>query len=221
VRIISWMIALGLLGSQGTAAALGEVQGDRVGLCREVITELLNAPDQGVPKALLKECDCIGIFPDVVKGAIGVGARFGRGIVTCRDSTGWSPPAFFTMGGGSFGFQIGGESSDLVLFFMTERSARSLLQSKFTLGGNATVAAGPMGRSAEASTDLKLDAEIYSYATSKGLFAGVSLEGARVGADERSNHDYYGAKVTPKQILFDHQTPKIPSEAKSLIGSLP
>ncbi len=215
------IVVLSLLGSAEIAAATGEAQGDRVGLCREVLTELIEAPDQGVPQALLEKCDCIGIFPDVIKGAMGIGARFGRGIVTCRDSTGWSPPAFFTMGGGSFGFQIGGESSDLVLFFMTERSARSLLQSKFTLGGNASVAAGPMGRSAEASTDLNLDAEIYSYASSKGLFAGVSLEGARIGPDERSNHEFYGAKVTPRQLLFDHQAPNLPTEAKALIGSLP
>ena len=122
----------------------------------------------------------IAVIPGVIKGAFGWGARYGQGVVSCRNKVGvWSPPAFLRLTGGSFGFQIGAEKSDLVLFFMSERGAKSLLESKFTLGGQLSVAAGPVGRTGEASTDLKFDAEIYSYAKSKGLFAGISLEGAR------------------------------------------
>jgi lipid-binding SYLF domain-containing protein len=161
------------------------------------------------------------VFPDVYKGAIGFGARFGRGVVSCRDARGWSPPTFFTMSGGSVGFQLGGESADVVLFFMTDRSARSLLESKFTLGGKASVAAGPLGRSAEAATDLKLDAEIFSYATAKGLFAGVSLEGAMVATDAKSNTKFYGQAIEPKVVLFEHKTPKLPDVARTFIDALP
>src|SRR6185295_14930632 len=177
----------------------------RVRNANDVYRELLKEPDRGVPEALLERCHCIAVIPHVIKGAIGYGARYGRGVISCRDSSGgWSPISFVTLTGGSVGFQIGGESSDFVLFFMTERGARSLISSKFTLGGKASVAAGPVGRSAEASTDLKLDAEIYTYAKAKGLFAGISLEGARLAPDEKANEQYYGAPASARWLLFGH-----------------
>jgi len=188
----------------------------------EVYQELGKSPDHAIPEPLLKDCKCIAIFPHVIKGALVFGARHGRGVVSCRDPQGrWSPPAFFTLSGGSWGLQIGAEASDVVLFFMTERGAKSLLESKFTLGGKLGVAAGPVGRTAEASTDLKLNAEIYSYARSKGLFAGISLEGARLATDGKSIEKYYGEPVETRAILFDHRVPRRPPEAAKLVGALP
>src|SRR6266487_4158120 len=194
----------------------------RVKNATEVYHELLRAPDRGVPEALLKQCRCVAVFPHVIKGALGYGAEYGHGVLSCRDSAGaWSPISFLTLTGGSAGFQIGGESSDFVLFFMTDRGARSLLASKFTLGGKASVAAGPAGRSAQASTDIKLNAEIYSYARAKGLFAGVSLEGARLAPDEKANREFYGARVAPESLLFAHQAPRNPPAAQEFRSALP
>jgi lipid-binding SYLF domain-containing protein len=162
------------------------------------------------------------VIPGVIKGAIGWGARFGLGAISCRSGNGtWSRPSFLRLTGGSFGFQIGGEKSDIVLFFMTERGARSMLESKFTLGGNASIAAGPAGRSGEASTDIKLGAEIYSYAKSRGLFAGLSLEGARLAPDEKANARYYGTGVTAKTLLFEHESTKVPASAEGFRKALP
>ena len=174
-----------------------------------VYTELLSAPDRGVPQELKEKCKCIAVLPHVVKGAFIYGARFGSGIMSCRNAAGtWSPASFIRLTGGSVGPQIGAETSDLVMFFMNERGARSLMTgSKFTLGGTASVAAGPLGRTSEASTDLKLDAEIYTYAKAKGLFAGLALSGARLAADNKANLKFYGRSVTVKQLLFDHNAP--------------
>ena len=188
----------------------------------EVYQELVKAPDRAIPEPLLKDCKCIAIIPHVIKGAFVFGARHGKGIVSCRDSQGrWSPPAFFTLSGGSWGLQIGAEASDVVLFFMTERGAKSLLESKFTLGGTLGVAAGPVGRTAEASTDLKFNAEIYSYARSKGLFAGLSLEGARLAPNKDDIANYYGRGVTYKQLLFEGGPPTVPAEVDAFRKVLP
>lgn len=203
--------------------ALGDARLEqRVRTATDVYRELLQEPDRGVPQTLLENCRCVAVIPHVIKGAIGYGARYGRGVLSCRDSSGrWSPISFITLTGGSVGFQIGGESSDFVLFFMTDRGARSLISSQFTLGGKASVAAGPVGRSAEASTDIKLDAEIYSYAKAKGLFAGISLEGARLAPDEKANAQYYGAPAPARSLLFGHQAPKNPPEAGEFLETLP
>jgi lipid-binding SYLF domain-containing protein len=188
----------------------------------EVYEELRHSPDREVPETLLKNCKCIAVIPHALKGAIGYGARYGQGIISCRNAQGrWSPISFLRLTGGSIGFQIGAEASDYVLFFITERGAKSLLKSKFILGGTVSVAAGPAGRSAEAGTDIKLDAEIYSYAKSKGLFAGVSLEGARLAPDPKANQVYYGASVEPEALLFRHRVPKTPASAKEFIQALP
>jgi lipid-binding SYLF domain-containing protein len=178
-------------------------EAERLEDARAVYQELRDMEDAEVPAPLLENCRCIAVFPGVVKGAFGFGGRRGHGVMTCRDSAGvWGAPAFLTLTGGSFGFQIGVEKADVLLFFMTERGARSLAESKFTLGAKAGLAAGPVGRSAEAATDLKLDAEIYSYGRSKGAFAGISLEGAKVGADKSANERAYGKKLESKEILF-------------------
>jgi len=194
----------------------------RLEAARAVYQEVRDMPDAEVPAPLLEDCRCIAVFPGVVKGALGFGGRRGHGVMTCRDSAGvWGAPAFLTLTGGSFGFQIGVEKADVVLFFMTERGARSLAESKFTLGAKAGLAAGPLGRSAEAATDIKLDAEIYSYGRSKGAFAGISLEGAKVGADKDANERAYGRKIEPKEILFERPTLKRSKAMEAFLAALP
>jgi len=190
---------------------------------RNEYQELLNTADHEVPDALRKNAKCIAVIPHTLKGALGYGAQSGSGVMSCRNADGvWSPPTFVKITGGSVGFQIGAESSDLVLFFMNENGARSLMTgSKFTLGGKASVAAGPYGRSGEAGTDLKLNAEIYTYSKSKGLFAGVSLEGAHVAADKEWNATYYGEKVSVEDLLFNQKVSQVPPEADAFRKSLP
>jgi len=197
-------------------------ESERLDDARAVFVELRDMPDARIPRPLLEKCKCVAVFPGVVKGAIGWGGRHGHGVISCRDQSGaWSPPSFLTLTGGSFGLQIGVEKAQVVLFFMNERGARSLVESKFTLGGKGSVAAGPVGRSAEAETDLKLNAEIYSYARSKGLFAGISLEGAKVGTDRDALRRFYGKDVDPKQILFEHKAPIRPAAAQRFLEVLP
>jgi len=204
------------------ARAADDGSTDVVTRATEVYRELIAAPDHEVPQRLLKDCDCVAVFPKVYKAALGFGGRYGKGVVSCRDTSGaWSPVAFFKLTGGSWGFQIGGSATELVLYFMTERSARSLLDSQFTLGAQASVAAGPVGRAAEADTDLKLDAEIYSYARSKGLFAGISLEGAQMAPHDDDATAFYGAPVTAKALLFEHKAPSRPAAMVKFLGVLP
>ena len=187
-----------------------------------VYHELISAPDRAVPEELLQSCKCIAVLPGVLKAALGYGARHGNGVMTCRTANGWSAPAFVSISGGSVGFQIGAESTDLVLFFMSDLGARSLVNgSRITLGGKASVAAGPFGRSGEAATNLELKAEIYSYARSKGLFAGVSLEGARLAPNRDDIVRYYGRGVTYKQLLFGSRPPTMPAEAEEFRKVLP
>lgn len=195
---------------------------EKIRLATEVFEELLEVPEQEVPQELLKESSCIAIIPGVIKGAFGWGGRHGRGVLSCRTGKGsWSPPVFITLSGGSFGLQIGAQSTDIVLFFMSERSVRSLLKSKFTLGGDLSVAAGPLGRSAEIGTDLRLRAEIYSYAKSRGLFAGMSVEGARLAPHQKSMDRYYGERLWADEVLFGRKNPALPPESKRLIEALP
>ena len=197
-------------------------QAEHLDHARDAYLELLAIPDQKIPQDLLARAKCIAVFPGVVKGALGWGGRYGHGVMSCRDASGhWSPPSFLTIAGGSVGFQIGVEKDAIVLFFMTDEGARSLVKSKFTLGGKGAVAAGPLGRTAEASTDIKLNAEIYSYAKSKGLFAGISLEGAHLSADNDANAKLYGHGVTAEQILFGHNPPTMPPAASHFVEALP
>lgn len=227
MRGTAFCIALAVsLVATGTASA-GESseaakQGRKITDAKAVFHELINTKDRAVPKQLLENCKCVAVLPGVLKAAMGFGARHGSGVMACRTAHGWSAPAFVNISGGSFGFQIGAESTDLVLFFMTDRGARSLVNgSKITLGGNATVAAGPFGRSGEAATNLELKAEIYSYARSKGLFAGLSLEGARLAPNPTDITNYYGHGVTADQLLFGSGPSKAPAEAEKFTTILP
>lgn len=184
-----------------------------------IFREIMTAPDKGIPQRILDDADCIAVFPTVIKAALGIGGRGGRGVVVCRIANGWSAPAYLTVGGGSFGFQIGVESTDYVMLFMTPSSARSLLQNNVKLGGSISVAAGPIGREAGADTDLKLNAQILSYSRSKGLFAGAALEGAVINTSDRDMQDVYGPNVTSKAVLFDG-TVKTPQEVTAFAKTL-
>jgi len=170
-----------------------------------VFGEIMGTPDKGIPKDLLEKAECVAVFPSVIKAGFIVGGRGGRGVASCRTATGWSAPAYFTLGGGSIGLQIGAQSTDFVMLFMNTEGMNSLLSDEFTLGGDASVAAGPVGRQAGASTDLKLSAQILSYSRSKGLFAGLELKGVVIKADKDDMRDVYGEGVTAKQVLKDNQ----------------
>jgi lipid-binding SYLF domain-containing protein len=161
----------------------------------------MNAPDQGIPRDLLESAKCIAIIPGDVKFAFIFGGNYGRGLATCRTGHGWSAPMFLAIDGGSVGYQIGRSSTDIVLLFMNDRALQSLLSDKFKLGADASVAAGPVGRNASAATDLKLNAEILSYSRSKGVFAGVSLNGAVVQADKSGDEAMYSNDVNRHEIL--------------------
>jgi lipid-binding SYLF domain-containing protein len=197
-------------------------ESDRLDRARVVLQEMREVADGGVTRRLLGDCTCIAVFPGVIQGGLAWGARHGRGVIACRDSLGhWSPPSFLTLNGGSFGLQIGVQSIDVVLYVMTEHGARSLIRSGFTLGGQASVAAGPLGRAAEGATDIRLDAEIYSYARARGVFAGIALQGARVNTDGHAIERFYGIGYVPESILFEHQAPKVPAAAERFQRILP
>ena len=210
-----------LLAALAVPALAGERQRIKLRAATDVWQELMGMPDKKVPKRLLEEARCIAVIPGIIKGAFVWGGHRGKGVLTCRSGDGWSAPIFVNMTGASFGFQIGGQSIDMVLFFVTDRSVRSLLKSEFTFGGDASVAAGPLGRAAEASTDLKLKAEIYSYGKSRGLFAGISLQGARLAANQKYLNHYYGKRLWPESVLFEDAVSSPPPEAKAFLDVLP
>lgn len=167
----------------------------------KVFHEIMDTPDKGIPRELLDNAECVAVFPDVIKAGFIVGGRGGRGVASCRTAHGWSAPAFFNLGGGSVGLQIGAQSTDFVLLFMNKQGLNSLLSDKFEIGADASVAAGPVGRQAGASTDVKLDAQILSYSRSKGLFAGLELKGVVIKSDKDDMREVYGEGVTAKAVL--------------------
>jgi lipid-binding SYLF domain-containing protein len=189
---------------------------------RQAYLRLFEVEDRSVPERLLQDARCIAVLPKVVKGAFIWGGRRGQGVMSCRNDEGaWSPPAFVKITGGSFGLQAGGQVTDLVMFFMSERGARSLVKSKFIMGGDVTVAAGPVGRAAAASTDARFKAEVYAYARSRGLFAGISVEGAQLSVYQDWVRAYYGERIWPEDILFKHEVPELPIEARTFMSVLP
>jgi lipid-binding SYLF domain-containing protein len=180
----------------------GESAATRLKTSAVVLTEIMAAPDKGIPDELLEKSQCIVIVPGIKKAAFIVGGKYGKGFIECRASgKGWSAPAAVKVEGGSFGFQIGGSETDAIMLVMNKRGAEKLLSSKFTLGADASVAAGPVGRSASANTDAKMQAEILTYSRSRGVFAGIALDGATLRPDNETNTEMYGGRRTNKQIL--------------------
>ena len=198
MKIIRLVLASSLL----AAAAFGADEAiERCDRAAEVLDEVMGTPEQAIPNDLIAKAECVGIIPGVKKVGLGFGGKYGKGVLVCRTASGWSGPSTVRIEGGSFGLQIGGSSTDVVLLVMNKKGAEKLLESKFTLGADAAVAGGPVGRSAQAQTDAQMHAEILSYSRSRGAFAGVSLEGATLRPAEDDNKKLYGKKVEPKEIL--------------------
>ena len=195
---------------------------DRVENAGKVMKEILNAPD-GIPQSVLDKADCVVILPSVLKFAIGIGGSYGRGVMTCRGGKTfhgkWGAPTMMALEGGSAGLQLGGNATDFILLLMSPRSATSILSSKVKLGGDATAAAGPVGRTASAETDVTLRAEILSYSRARGLFAGISLAGSTLRPDNGANKNLYGKEVSAKSIVFDKAV-QVPDSAKALLATL-
>ncbi len=180
---------------------------ERLENARTVIDEVMQTPDKGIPDGIVKQATCIAVVPSLKKGAFIVGAEYGQGVVTCRTGRGWSGPVFIRMAGGSFGFQIGGQGTDLVLVAVNDKGLQDLLKSKFKIGGDAAASAGPVGRNAQASTDLSLRSELLTYSRSKGLFAGIDLDGTTVSQNTDDTTLLYGAPHTFEQILKGNVLP--------------
>ncbi len=193
----------------------------RIWEAKKVLSEIMAAPDQSIPEEMLAKCKAIAVYPNVLKGAFIFGGRWGQGVVLKRDerSGKWGPVAFSTIGGGSWGFQIGGQMTDLILVILNDRGLDGLLSNNFTLGGDAAAVAGPVGRSSELSTDLTLRAGIVSYSRARGLFAGIALDGAILTQDNHSNSNYYGRAMTSRDILLNNAV-SIQLSSKELVDAL-
>ena len=182
-----------------------QAETDRVTEAARVLEEVLAAPDKGVPQAIIEKAQAIVVIPSTVKGALLIGAQRGKGVMSARSATGWSAPAFVTLTGGSLGLQIGGQATDIVLVVTNERGIENLAQNTFKIGGDASVAAGPVGREATASTDYRMQAQILSYSRSRGLFAGVSLAGSTIRADRDANERIYGIGYSTRNIVVERK----------------
>jgi lipid-binding SYLF domain-containing protein len=218
-NLIAVFLCLGLSGA--ALAAEGGREAERLERAAEVISEIMGTPEKAIPRDLLNKAVCVGVIPSEKKLAVGIGGSFGRGVLVCRQGgTGaWAAPSMFTVGGANFGFQLGGQATDFVLVVMNAKGAQKLLQSRSKLGADASAAAGPVGRTAEGATDVQMQAEILTYSRSRGLFAGLSLEGQIVKQDNAGNERLYGRKVEPKDILFRGTVPP-PAAAKALDAAL-
>ena len=201
-RLTAPFATLLLLAAIAVPALAGDVENRRAEEASRVLGEILRIPEESIPSNLLREAQAIAVIPNVVKVGFGIGGRRGRGLIAIRDKDGsWSHPTFITLTGGSFGFQAGVQSADVILVFRSSRGVDSIVNGKFTLGADASVAAGPVGRSAQASTDEHFKAEIYSYSRARGLFAGVALDGTRLAIDNKSNQAVYGPGHTARAIF--------------------
>jgi lipid-binding SYLF domain-containing protein len=202
----------------GATAAKADVEGvSKIYDSIAVIEQIVSIPEKGIPPVLLRNASGIAIIPDVIKAGFVVGGRYGTGILVVRDKDGnWSNPSFITVAGGSVGWQIGVEAIDIVLVFKNERNINRILSGKFTLGADASVAAGPVGREAQAATDIQLKSEIYSYSRSRGLFAGLALAGSVLSIDEEDNAAFYGKDGILARDIFAHKDMKVPPVVEKL-----
>jgi SH3 domain-containing YSC84-like protein 1 len=212
----SKLVALSLMAMMVLPAFGQDKEEDRVKNAGQVISEIMNLPDD-IPQSVIDKADCVVVMPSVVKAAFIVGGSYGRGVLTCRSGRNfqgpWSAPSMMALEGASFGLQLGGQATDFVLLLMSPRSATNILKSKVKIGGDASAAAGPVGRNASAETDATLRAEILSYSRARGLFAGISLSGSTLRPDNDGNKKLYGKDVTADAIVFDKAVPAPPSAA--------
>jgi len=215
-------LSIGLIAAFAVAAYGQQKEQERVENSGKVMQEILNAPDS-IPPSVLNKATCVVVLPSVVKFAIGIGGSYGRGVMTCRGGKNFQgkfgAPTMMALEGGSFGLQLGGQATDFVLLLMNDRSATGVLTSKFKLGGDASAAAGPVGRDASAETDATMRADILSYSRARGLFAGVSLEGSTLRPDNDANTKLYGKELDAKTIVIDG-TVKAPPSASTLLSTL-
>jgi SH3 domain-containing YSC84-like protein 1 len=216
------LFVFGPLSAEVASASDQTKDDERLKNCGTVLKEILDVPDD-IPQDLLEKADCVVVFPSVLKAAFIVGGSYGRGAMSCRkgdDFRGpWGAPTMMALEGGSFGFQIGGQATDFVLLIMNESGARGILTSKVKLGGDASAAAGPVGRDSSAETDASLRSEILSYSRARGLFAGVSLEGSTIRPDNSDNRRVYGTKISARDIVLSGKVP-VPPAAEQLISTL-
>ena len=222
MKKLLWLFAIVCLCTMSFAAADEPAKDskatDRLQAAAEVLDEIQNAPDRGIPEEVLRSAECVAVVPSMLKGGFIFGAKYGRGLASCRTPKGWSAPAFFKIEGGSFGFQIGGQAVDLIMLIMNDNGMKSLLSSKFELGADASVAAGPVGRLAEGDTDWKMRAEVLTYSRARGVFAGVTLNGAVVKQDKDSTREFYGHMVTFPASLTGEVDP--PASATPFLTTL-
>lgn len=216
-----WLVFTLVLSAASTvAAAPANSETKRISEAASVIRELRSAPDNGIPEHIWDRARCVAVMPDVKKAAFVVGGEFGRGVVSCKTTHGWSAPVFLRLEKGSFGAQIGAESTDVVLLIMNEHGIERLLQDKVTLGADASVAAGPVGRSGAAATDAQLTAEMLSYSRARGLFAGIDLSGGVLRPDNDASRDFYGHAVAGREILLGNARERMPAAANPFIAAL-
>jgi lipid-binding SYLF domain-containing protein len=207
MKKVMLFLAMLSLGSLCWAGSAREDASERLENSKQVLHEIMGMPDKGIPEEVLEHAKCIAVVPHMVKGGFVFGGKGGKGVATCRTANGWSAPAFITISGGSWGLQIGVQAVDLVMIIQNEKGMQKLLESNFHVGADASAAAGPVGRHAEAGTDWKMDTEILTYSRAKGVFAGLTLEGASIRQDNDSRHAIYGRKVTTRALLLGKVTP--------------
>ena len=215
-------VVLGLTLTASTISAFAEDDkvklDERLNAAANVISEVMAAPDKGIPSGILSGASCVVVIPSLKKAAFIGGAQYGQGVATCRTPRGWSAPVFVQLAGGSFGFQIGGQATDLVLVAMNQQGLQDMLKNKFKLGADAAASAGPVGRNAQAGTDWKMNAEFLSYSRSKGLFAGIDLDGSVLSQNEDATRSMYGANVPFVQVLKGNQA--TPPPAEQFVGTV-
>ena len=220
MKILSSFLVLAFLFTSNAYAADETSQQELLKDARFVVEEIMSTPDLEIPSGLMARAQAVIIFPRMLKGGFFVGARYGRGVATVRDSkTGqWGMPSFITTLGGSFGLQFGAQAVDLILIVLTEKGLKGLLNNNFTLGGDMSVAAGPVGRYAEMGVDILLQGDTYSYSRSKGLFGGVSLKGTIIKQNVGYNETHYNAKLTPEEIMIDGKVKSVPESSRQFIN---
>src|ERR1700710_792216 len=218
-RITKAFCAMGLIASTLPAMAADKAKLDeRLSDAQSVLNEIMATPDRSVPTQILSGASCVVVIPSFKKGAFVVGAQYGQGVATCRTGHGWSAPVFVQLTGGSFGFQIGGQATDLVLIAMNEQGLQDMLKNKFKIGADAAASAGPVGRNAQAGTDWKMNAEFLTYSRSKGLFAGIDLDGTVLSQNEDDTRSMYGANVPYVEVLKGNQV--TPAPAHKFVGTV-
>jgi lipid-binding SYLF domain-containing protein len=218
MKKIMFAFAMLSLGSLCWAGSAREDATDRLNNATQVLHEIMAMPDNGIPEEVLEHAKCVAVIPHMVKGGFIFGGKGGKGVATCRTANGWSAPAFITISGGNWGLQIGVETVDLVMIIQNEKGMQKLLSSNFHLGADASAAAGPVGRHAEAGTDWKMDTEILTYSRAKGAFAGLTLEGASIRQDNDSRHAMYGRNVTTRALLLGKVA--IPAAAQPFLAEI-